>query len=362
MSLMNSDTHFSASTGLRSALEKTSRFVKMGTWQMRLQKRFGKVENLKYKKNRLRLILGPHGSGADWLSRNLIQVERGMPYFNSPLTRIKPAMIEADGRWNLPFEYMKETFGKHPMEALFAQLVCLEDNDLLESTSNRIHAREANYEQVLVHEPYGLLMTEAVIRTFQSPTLLIVTDPVYCVDKAIFEQSAEVLQHYLQEDFEAVGSPAFLLRFMGSKTKAFRRVHQHIKDMPESAERTIYKQVLTLGAMNQMFLKLSVLYPKVDTLTLRDLVLTPNLIYQLGVIGGRKLDDNGYELAPKTNFRPDISSITAGMTGRPHRLQVDVADKAYRLLSEAGLREGRPMLSVGEKYSELRKPVRSAVA
>ncbi|MBF0255058.1 MAG: hypothetical protein HQL47_01065 [Gammaproteobacteria bacterium] len=362
MSFHNEDTHFSASTGLRSALEKTSRFVKMGAWQLRMQNRYGKVENLKLKKHRLRLMIGAHGSGAGWLASNLIRVEQGMPFFNNPLTRLEPQMIEADGRWNVPFDYLKESFGKHPMELLLAQLASLDENDLLSKTSNRLNAQNANLDQVLVHEAHGLLMAEAVIRTFQCPTLLVVTDPVFSIDKGLAEMGSEVMAHYLEQEFDAVGDPAFLLRFMGSKTRGFRQVHQKIRALADAEERRIYQQVLALGAINHMFAKLAERYPKVETLTLRDLILSPNLIYQLGIIGGSKMQYRGLSLAPKNEFRPDISSITASMTGRPHRLSMEVARKAYAYLAEAGLAESQPMLNVGESYSELRKHSKTAVA
>ncbi|QFY90348.1 hypothetical protein D5125_13135 [Magnetovirga frankeli] len=349
MSFSDTDTHFSASTGLRSALEKTSRFVKMGAWQMRMQSRYGKVEHLKYKKNRLRLMLGPHGSGAAWLASNLIRVERGMPFFNTPLSRLEPHMIEADGRWNLPFDYMKETFGKHPAEHLFAQLVSLDENDLLRQSSNRLSLRNANLDQILVHEAQGLLMAEALIRTYNCPTLLVVTDPVYAIDKALVDIGPERMANYLQQEFRSVGDPAFLLRFMGSKTRGFRKVYQRIRDMPDGNEAHSYRQILSLAAINRMFTKLAGLYAKVESLTLRDLILTPNKIYQLGLIGAQPVQG---VLVPKVDFRPDISSITASMTGRPQRLSPEQTRQAYQFLAEAGLAEQRPMLNIGEQFSQ----------
>ncbi len=359
MSFNNADTHFSASTGLRSALEKTSRFVKMSTWQMRLQSRYGKVENLKHRKNRLRLIIGSHGSGAGWLASNLIRVEQGMPFFNNPLTRLDPHMIEVDGRWNLPFDYMKETFGKHPMELLLAQLASLDENDLLSKSSNRLNAQNTNFDRVLIHEAHGLLMTEAVVRTFSCPTLLVVTDPIYSIDKALAEIGQDLMANYLTQEFESVGDPAFLLRFMGSKTRAFRKVYQKVRDMGDGEDARVYRQILTLAAINRMFAKLSELYPKVETLTLRDLILTPNLIYQLGIVGAQQVQGI---LVPKDDFRPDISSITASMTGRPHRISVELARDAYKLLAEAGLAELRPMLNVGQDFTGLHTSAKVVVA
>jgi hypothetical protein len=349
MPLVTTDSLLSSTAStLRSAFDQTSRNVKLAAWNLRLQRQHGKIMHLHTRKNRLRLMFGAYGSGGEWLARNLMLVEKDMPYFNNPLLRIKPNLIEADGRWNLPFDYVKDTEGKHPMETLVGLIASLEDNNLLESASNRIRAKAAAVEQILIQEAHGLLMIEPLVRTFDCPTLLIATDPVYCVDIMLAENS-ENSANYLRDEFQAIASPAFQMRFLGHSAKAFRRAHQRVCEMPEGRERTLLEQILTLGAINQMFLWMSIKYPKVEALTLRDLILAPNLIYTLGLIGGRKVEHN-MVLQPKTDFRPDISSITAGMNGRPHRLSIDEVREGYKLLADASLAEGRPLLSLGEPF------------
>ena len=350
MSLFKADSLFSTASSLRSAFDQTSRSVKLASWQMRLQSQHGKIEHLHMRKKRMRLMFAPYGSGGEWLARNLMLVEKDMPYFNNPLIRIKPNLIENDGHWNLPFDYAKETQGKHPMETLFAQIACFEDNDLLNFSSNRIRSKNISIEQILIQEAHGLLMTEAMIRHFDCPTLLIATDPVYCLDMMIADHG-DTIARYLEDEFKAVASPAFQMGFLGQSSKAFRKVHQQISEIADAQERSIYEIILTLGAINQMFLRLSIKYPKVETLTLRDLILTPDLIYNLGLVGSKRVSHDGMVLQPKTDFRPDISSITAGMNGRPHRLNIDQVRKGYKLLADAGLAEGRPLLSLGEPFA-----------
>ncbi len=349
MSFINSD--ILTTTGLASAFAQTSHFVKASKWQFQLQRRYGKLPALGRRKRRLRLIMAPHGSGGEWLARNLIQVERRMPFFNCPTQRISPALINAEGGWELPFEYNKETQGDHPMETLLGLIAFLDENDMLRHASNRVAPQLAEFEQILVHETHGLLMTESLIRYFGMPSLMVVTDPVFCIDKMMKTRAEET--RYLRDEFAAIASPEFQLRFLGRNGRAFRKVWQKIAELPESEDRVLYERVLALGAINQMFLRLSVKYPQAETLTLRDLVLSPNLIYSLGLIGGTGIKSDGEELASIHEFRPDINSITMGLTGRPQVLVEKQARRCYQLLDAAGLAEGMPLLSVGEEFADM---------
>jgi hypothetical protein len=100
-----------------------------------------------------------------------------------------------------------------------------------------------------------------------------------------------------------------------------------------------------------MFLRLSVKYPQVETLTLRDLIRSPNLIYSLALMGGTGIKSDGDELASIHEFRPDINSITMGLNGRPRVMTTKQAQRCYRLLDKAGLTEGLPLLTAGEEFA-----------
>jgi hypothetical protein len=139
----------------------------------------------------------------------------------------------------------------------------------------------ARYEPdtCLVKESRGLLATEALLRGFRCPGLLLVSEPVRTVDQVL---AAEGLgSAYLEAEGDAVLRPGFVARFMPRDSRQVVAAARVIRGLRDSRERCILGRVLTVGLLNRMFRMLDARYPAAIAVSLRQLSAAPQNLPRL---------------------------------------------------------------------------------
>ncbi|MES9901195.1 MAG: hypothetical protein ABW168_00765 [Sedimenticola sp.] len=315
-------------------------------WRYRLWSQFGLTRRDPEAMRSLRLLFGSYGSGADWLLRALSHFDHSMPCFYAPSERIDPLLISEGHRWVLPLDYRKELDGTHPLEHLLQHLAVPKGKLLQRSLHKQVDQEQIDFNRIMVYEPNAMLMTEALVRTYHIPMILMATDPVYCVDRYMATEVDE-RAGYLQDEFEAVKDTAFLLRFFKKDTAKIRKAHKMIRSMGDEHDRRLFSMVLTLGVMHRMFRHLSVKYHLIHCVSLSDFLHDTGLLRKLVKIYCNEPDKK--LLAGMSNHDYEFSSdvLMPDLNRRPRILDRSDVKQAYRYLSLAGLSEPNKLLATG---------------
>lgn len=133
--------------------------------------------------NKLRLIRGINRSGTSWFLKILTQTSTPIKAINELLFSIKDIVIYKypkciqNNCLDIFFETSYSLPTTHPL--IISYKGALEGKL---KNNKRVLRNDKNWETCIIKDIHSLLATEALIRTFHCPTILLVRDPVYIVD------------------------------------------------------------------------------------------------------------------------------------------------------------------------------------
>ena len=321
--------------------------VRLLLWRYRFWSQYGNLPKETESLKRLRLLFGARGSGADWLIRALVQFDKSMPCFDTPSERLDPRLVDDNQRWLLPLGYSKAFQGFHPFEHMLQHLSFPKGRMLKRSLNKHAGDGISQVKRILVHEPNGLLLTEALVRAYRIPMIFMVTDPVYCADRLLAAE-AEDETGYLRDEFHQVNTSAFLLRFFKKDARRFRKAHKMISTMGDRQERRRYEVVLTLGALNRMFRYLSAKYQLMHCVSMADFLRDSTLLSRLAGIYCNAPDQ---KMMANYDYQFSSDILVPDLSRRPRIFDSVDVNQAYRFLSLAGLEEPERLLVVSGSSS-----------
>lgn len=316
------------------------------SWRFQFWSRYGRVAADVEAMKRLRLLLGAPGSGAEWLARALVHLDKSSPCFNSPTMRIDPPLVEADRRWVVSMDYRKELRGSHPLEYLLRHLAAPKGELLARAGLPPQEGEGAELRRILVTESNGMLMAESLVRTYRFPMILMVTDPVYCVDRL---QAAEGNTEYLMAEFNAIRDHGFLRHYFKEDARPIRKVHRKIRQIEDPVERSLFARVLTLAVIHRMFRHLASRHRLLECLSLGDLLHDPGRLRRLAESYCNKADRKTLSALYTFDYGLDSQILVPDLSRRPLFLDAAGVGQAYHWLALAGLDEPQRLLSSGGK-------------
>lgn len=132
-------------------------------------------------------MLGVGRSGTTWLSTVLSKTPTPLRFVSEHLYKYRPVLKFSNHYERTAIPYTQYLGYNHPLVNAYRTLLIKEPDfnrhNILQDTLLR---NDQNWEYCLVKEVHSLLATEALLDMFNCKSVLIVRDPVYCVDSLLY--------------------------------------------------------------------------------------------------------------------------------------------------------------------------------
>lgn len=254
-------------------------------WHHKFEKMHPELSNYEGDASRLRLILGTARSGTSWVVKTLSQTSTPIRYFHEPIWRINPKFSFTVQRFPRRFidhtaiEYCPTLPQGHPLLRGYLSLTAPNYNWSALGLKNQLVRNDSDWQFCLVKEVHSLLATEALLKSFNCLTVLIVRDPLYMIDSKFASRTRNFRVPYLNREFKAVRDPAFLERFAPRQAKSVAKVLGKVSSIREVRERSILQKVLTAAIIRLMLRVLASEYKCAYLVEYEELCQSPYSIF-----------------------------------------------------------------------------------
>lgn len=288
---------------------------------------------------KLRIILGLGRSGTTWIANTLARTQTPARYFEEPLYHVRPKLQFSQQHDHTAISYKSSLTPGHRFKTAYSTLTCpdLPDDFLL----NRFYKRkDKNFQVVLVKEVHSLLATEAILKTFSCPILIVLRDPVRVLDSLFNAQSLNT--SYLINEYQYIQQEPFLNTYLSSQMQSYQELFERVEKEKDLRRRITGQKYLTMVLIQQMFRSIAERNLNVLLIDYEDMISSPDKNYNeiSDFFDIRyKLGDYNFNAKNKTEVQNPYSLArdTSSQTEKPLKfLQTEDLDflKGISLLSK----------------------------
>lgn len=211
--------------------------------------------------NRLRFVIGTARSGTSWISEVLNQGSPDHRFITEPLFHYYPIFNLSKKYDHTASPFMDDINHRHPIVKAYKNIVKENINFaklFKDKTEHTVKKNPKIFHFCIIKEVHSLLITEALIKYFQSPTVLISRDPIYVTDSHINDQGFKSI--LWRNEYEYVKNSVFLNYYFKDNKEKIMQLLKRYDIFSNKRMDIIVAECLVIALIKKMFKMISKKY------------------------------------------------------------------------------------------------------